>query len=841
MTKQFAIIGMDCRIAGLGDLDQADAAVYRGKAGFDAARFPENTSNTALIGELLNAVCLASAVVPEELHLILIGEDRLDDLALTSLQRAVASVEEASDLGDALARAQARLTAAPQRHLGLLALHRLGEHSDPDVAQTPAADALHTLAYNQAWTGYGQREGAALLLLQHGETALRDGRKCYGFIHGFARHAQPAQACRIALHNARLSPADVQYIEATASGDAPLLTHEQAALQAVYATAAPLSCALGGVRAVLGEAGALSELMGLIKALVCAYQRYLPGIPNWQTPRAADSWQATPFYFPEQSRPWYAQPSAPRHAACHVQRADGACHILLSDNPADSARPNGYFSQVALHFFALPGNSETALQQALETLQQDIDRLATQTADPAEALRALARQYHQQRPAEAEADYCLVVLGETAEDLGKEIQLLGKGLAESLRNGTELKTPKGSYFTPRPLGHEGGVTFVYPGVGAAYVGLGRDLFHLFPSLYDASATVIHDMGATLKDTVINPRAQHALSYKDLKAQDLSLRHNLASISECGVGFACVFSKLFQREFGLNPDYALGYSMGEISMFAALDCWQDPGVLPQRMAESVTFNHNLTGELHTLRKHWDLPPAADGQQEKLWETYTLKGTVEQVAAACEEEDRVYVTIINTPDSLVIGGYPADCERVIARLGVRALAMEIPSAIHSPPAFKEYENIEALHTLDVAPRIATKLYSASCYLPVPQRTKAIANSIATCFCEQVDFPRLVNTVYNNGARLFLEMGPGRSLCSWIDKILNHDEPHPHATVPVNAKGTPDEVTLVRALARLVAHRVPVHLDGLFTGSLIVTQTPGSAEVEKPATSFGKTIGI
>ncbi|MFN2287422.1 MAG: PfaB family protein [Chromatocurvus sp.] len=854
-NKLFAVTGMDCRIAGMGNLDRLDALIYRGETGLvsspvsgaegyapadGAARFPRNTSNAVLLNDLLTSACRCAAIDSTDLELILIVEDKLDDVTLTGLQKSVSSLEQVASLADALQCAHARMLATPQSRIALLALHR--QLPAAAVGQAGATNTHHTLAYDQNWTGYGCSEGAALVLLEHSDIALREARKCYGFIHGFARHPQSDQACRSALQNAQLRPDQVQYVDTTASADAHLRTLEQEALQSVYAHMEPLSCALGGVRSVLGDAGALSELMSLIKALLCAYQRYLPGIANWHAPRAADSWQHTPFYFPEQSRPWYVLPAAPRHAACHVQRAEAACHILLSDNPADNARPNGYFSQVAMHFFALTDASQAGLEQALDRLQQDIDRIAAQAAgDETEALRALARHYHQQRLTQADAGYCLVVLGESVADLGKEIQLLGRGLTQSLRSGAEIKTPKGSYFTPRPLGQEGGVTFVYPGVGAAYVGLGRDLFHLFPALYDASATVIHDMGATLKDTLINPRAQHALTYKDLKDLDLSLRHNLASISECGVGFACVFSKLFQREFGLTPDYALGYSMGEISMFAALDCWQDPGVLPQRMAESVTFNHNLTGELHTLRKHWGLPPATAGAQEKLWETYTLKGTVEQVEAACEEGDRVYVTIINTPDSLVIGGYPADCERVIARLGVRALAMEIPSAIHSPPAFMEYENIESLHTLDVGPRIATRLYSASCYLPVPQRTKAIANSIAKCFCEQVDFPRLLNTAYDNGARLFLEMGPGRSLCSWIDKILSHEgAPQPHAAIPVNAKGSADEVMLVRALARLVSHRVAVDIDCLFTGSLIVDQLPDSA-TGKLAPAFGKTIGV
>ena len=131
-------------------------------------------------------------------------------------------------------------------------------------------------------------------------------------------------------------------------------------------------------------------------------------------------------------------------------------------------------------------------------------------------------------------------------------------------------------------------------------------------------------------------------------------------------------------------------MGEISMFAALGCWHRPGDMSQRLLNSDTFNRRLTGELTTLIQHWEL--TEQESQGRLWETYTIKSTPEAVAEAAVDEDRVYMTIVKTPDSLVIGGYPEACERVIKKLGVRAMALDMSNAIHSDPAYKEYESME-----------------------------------------------------------------------------------------------------------------------------------------------------
>jgi PfaB family protein len=356
---------------------------------------------------------------------------------------------------------------------------------------------------------------------------------------------------------------------------------------------------------------------------------------------------------------------------------------------------------------------------------------------------------------------------------------------------------------------------------------------LFPEIHQDVADLADDISASLKDRLLNPRTIIRPDFKALKQLDLNLRGNLADIAEAGVGFDCVFTKVFENVFKVKADYATGYSMGEVSMYAALGAWQQPGLMSARLANSDTFNHRLCGELLTLREHWGLSDNTNDQL--IWETYTIKATLDEVIQASEGEDRVYCTIINTPDSLLLAGYPADCLRVIKKLGVRAMPLNMANAIHSAPANKEYDDMVELYTMDVMPRLATKMYSSSCYLPVPQLSKAIAHSVAKCLCDRVDFPRLINTLHNKGARVFIEMGPGRSLCSWVDKILDFTAESPvdsavdtdsankaRVAVPVNAKGTSDELTYLRAIAKLTSHGVKLDLQTLFNGSIIVKNT-------------------
>jgi len=72
--------------------------------------------------------------------------------------------------------------------------------------------------------------------------------------------------------------------------------------------------------------------------------------------------------------------------------------------------------------------------------------------------------------------------------------------------------------------------------------------------------------------------------------------------------------------------------------------------------------------------------------------------------------------------------------------------------------------------------------------------------------LDFPRLVEAAYKNGARVFIEVGPGANCTRWIDEIL---QGKPHLAVPSNRRGLPDQATLTRMRARLASHGIPAAL--------------------------------
>ena len=215
---------------------------------------------------------------------------------------------------------------------------------------------------------------------------------------------------------------------------------------------------------------------------------------------------------------------------------------------------------------------------------------------------------------------------------------------------------------------------------------------------------------------------------------------------------------------------------------------------------------MNAVLETWKKQGYVPPA----EKPFWECYTVQAPVESVKEAIKGEKRVYLTLINTPDEVVIAGEPQHCLSVIQKLECQFFPLKLNLAIHCEPTYAEYDALMELYHLPVAKRPDFKFYSTSCYQSVPFSSKAIAHSIARAFCDPVDFPRLIQRVHDDGARIFIEVGARHTCSEWIDQILGDQA---HISVPLDVKGTRDHVALFRTLAKLVSHQVPVDLSRLF----------------------------
>jgi PfaB family protein len=686
---------------------------------------------------------------------------------------------------------------------------------------------VNTLSFDEKANGWNVGEGAGAVVLKRHDTALANNQRIYAVIDGISIGQSSSmaidshtisQVCQQAFQQAGIEPTKVNYLEVCASGiPAEDEAEINGILQAYPSVGDGLHCAIGSVKANIGHTFVASGIASLIKTALSIYHRYIPGTPNWSGVKTPQVWEGSPFYVATESRPWFLQKEVKsRISAINSIGCDGSfAHIILSEETAQPERTSTYLESRPLHLLPIAADDQSSLLAALDHLQATIEN--------ADSLKNIASQTFVKFQQNSDSKYTLSLTGRNQKELIKEINSAKKGVTNAFANGKDWQTPIGSYFTPKPLGKNGEIAFVYPAAVNTYLGIGRSLFRLFSKVLDDVIIKSLDERAADVEKLVFPRSLSKLSTRQLETLEKKLLDDSLAMFEAEVLFTRLISTIITEDFNIKPKYVFGYSLGETSMMVAQGVWSNCYEVSHTFNSSALFGDRLSGSKNAVREYWGLPKTDTNPENKLWANYVLMATPAQVRECLKNETRVYLTQINTPEEVLIAGEPAACERVIKTLGCNSFPAPFDHVIHCQAMQSESQELETLYTLPAQKIPGIKFYSAAEYQSIEIESNQIAHNIATGLCQQLDFPRLVNRVYGDGAKIFIEAGAGGICSRWIDKNLGNQE---HLTVSLNRRGTDDHSSLIKALAKLLSHQVNLNLAPLYNLSSENTQQKKAA---------------
>ncbi len=480
----------------------------------------------------------------------------------------------------------------------------------------------------------------------------------------------------------------------------------------------------------------------------------------------------------------------------------------------------------------LLSEAQTALQQAQSRLSQSMsaDALARWLTDE---LKALELSFSGTAP-EGSEYYSLALIGKDAAELIAESELLLGQLQKitSLAEVQELEliTPNGSVFCAKPLG-PARLCFVYPGVGTAYHGMLGALKQAFPNSYadfEAAATAENVALSTLL-----PAALSDISYTSALS-DASNETALSSVAEAapspaptmtlaeqavaGVCASVLLTQILRREFKLRPAFAIGYSMGEAAMFAANGVWDNPFALVKPTLESRIFSEQISGALTAVRQEWQL----DVRDAICWNSFLLRIDADSITPLLQNPaySRVYLAIRQGP-SCVLAGDEAQCRALIKALGKRGVAANRVTAMHTPAALRVKPELTAFYDrplsgeLEQPQPIYISAGNEQPLKPASLERKQIAETIATCFSQPLDVESLLQRARKHGAQLFLEVGADSQTSSIIQAMAGKQLSSDIKAFGCDRKhsGVADNKALLKALARLISHRVPLATAALY----------------------------
>ena len=818
--KSLAIVGMSVSWAGCDCLEDFTRMIYEGRAQY-ASLAGLNERGSKALGQIARQSLRDAGLDPETspLRIAVMTAGAPGKRAEWSWAASFSDLSgEANPLAAAIEQAERLIGADVAQAVVFAAI------SDCDVPEgTPLAPADGSgLGFDREVHGWRMGDGAGAVVLMPYDRAQHEGRQVYALVRGMASTAGipssvnqilPAPpsledvrgCCRSALDQSGVPPEAVGYVEAFASGVDALDGIEIAGLVQTYRQPEQnLTTALGSIQANTGYLGAAAGIFGLIHAALCLCQRMIPGIPGWSAPKLPALWRGGPFYIPLESRTWFEpQQDGGRAAGLDIMGLNGSfAHLILVEPRENPVRLQHALARDGFYLIPLVAENQAELVSVLQAV-----RRAMIAGSP---IAQAASHYYQMARNRQEAAFALSIVGHDADEAVREIDLALKAIPGVFERSAEWQTPLGSYFSVEPAGREGGVALVYPGAFNSYPGVGQDLFYLFPELFNQMSSVTADLGRIMRERLLYPRSLTASSKDDLAALEAQLLGDPIAMLISGTALAILYTNILRSVFKVQPQASFGYSLGENAMMFATGVWKQGDQASQRLAESEAFRVRLAGPQLAIREYWGIPVNGGMEDSPLWSNYLVMAPPERVQDALAHEPHVYMTHINTPRQVVIGGDPQACKRVLESLQASSLEAPFDYALHCQAMRSEYDALARLHDWPVEANPGLTMYTAANYDRMPIDQHEISQNIAHMLTSPLDFPRLVQKVYAEGARVFIEAGAGSNCARWIDESLKGS---PHLALSMNRRGTDDYSTLIRTLARLHSHRVPMDLSRLY----------------------------
>ncbi len=395
------------------------------------------------------------------------------------------------------------------------------------------------------------------------------------------------------------------------------------------------------------------------------------------------------------ARPWLRNHAdGPRQATVEATSLGGRrTRAILEERPA-SNRPRGSAgSRVALPeslrrsgLFALEGRDDAAILERID----DLEALCRESGG--RSIDAVARRWWRSHPGDPQAARGLAIV---ADGIDRLVELLGpaKRLIADPRAVPDRPWRAGTIHHPRP-GTPRGVAFVYPGLGNHHEGMGRELGLLWPDVLrrqDGETRSLRDQLApeVWWDSPL------PLSFADIRVPILGQ-----------VALGSLVTDIL-RGFGITPDAAIGYSMGESAALVALRVWRARDELADRLRTSPLFATELVGPCDAARRAWGIPPG----QAVDWAAGVVPRSADDVREAIESAGagRVFVLIRNTGAETLVGGERTAVHEVVRALRCPSIVMTPVGTVHCPIGRLVESEYRALHDIETFAPSGTAFYS------------------------------------------------------------------------------------------------------------------------------------
>ncbi|RKZ44817.1 MAG: type I polyketide synthase, partial [Gammaproteobacteria bacterium] len=618
-------------------------------------------------------------------------------------------------------------------------------------------------------------EGATAFILKRYDDARRDGDRIYSVIKGIGSangggadlicptETAYEQAFNNACEDAKTELANISLLETHGSGHPQEDAMETAALDKLFQEKLfngqkDKHITTSEIKTKIGHTGAASGLASVAKASLGLYYKQL-----------TDG---------DQTRYWLRNKiDGPRQAAVSAFSVDGNClHTILEEAEQNSGAAITHTDET---LFALHAGTRASLLEKIKQLHS----LVNSEQD----IHALAKHWWLDNKDEKKKEFTATVVTNSNNELADNLNKLQIAIEKNESINTD-----GIYFSTRPLGEEGKLAFVYPGSGNHFHGMGQDLGKQWPAVINR----LDDENDSLASQFANGKFWQAETGG-------TLNHEEVIFGQVWLG---TFVSDVIAQFDIKPDAIIGYSLGETAGLFSTRSWTDRDEMLRRIHKTDLFTEALAGPCDSVRETWQL----EDSETVDWMIGVVDRPTEEVKQALADHPRTYLLIVNTPNECVIGGDRTAILDVVKNLACHFHPIQGVTTVHcevAEPVKKPYRD---LHLFDTNPPEDITFYSGVLGKAYEVTRDSAADSIVEQAVQPFDYTKVIESAYEDGVRIFIEMGPGATCSRMIDEILK-DKPHMAKALCI--KGQNSVSNVLHCLGQLIAEHIDVDLGQLF----------------------------